>query len=253
PFLPDEERERLKRRLAPPRVLDEKSIPQSMLPAERSMASVGVVISNWLGWGLLRPFRVPVDVTCGHSAGEVTALCDADRLDFEKHVRPRLWEGLAINPRWMTRGCLAFVSLTEEQLQPYLQGLSESQIAIYVAPDSQLVGGSFEEIDLLMARLRKDGVIAQRLPFVPGHTARMSSLRDELLPLSSMPDDSPPAKPHPVAFSSLTAHPYPTDPQGMRELLMGNLDRPVLFWQTNQRLYQEGVRVFVQVGCGTLA
>src|SRR5262249_57196831 len=94
---------------------------------------------------------------------------------------------------------------------------------------------------------------AQARTSAPGPPPPMRSLRDELVPLYPMPDDIPPAKPHPVAFSSLTAHPYPTDPHGMRELLMGNLDRPVLFWQTNQRLYQEGVRVFVQVGCGTLA
>jgi acyl transferase domain-containing protein/phosphopantetheinyl transferase len=251
PCLPVKDREQLKRRVAPPRTLEANAAAPSSLPVERNLAGVGVLISNWIGWVLLRQLRVPVDITCGHSAGELTALCSGGLLDFETHVRPRLWEGLAINPRWMARGCLAFVNLTAEQLQPFLNGLNAVQIAVHVAPDSQVVGGPFDEIEVLVRLLRKQGILAQSLPFVPAHTSRMTFLRDEII--YGLDDNLVVGQPSATVFSSLTAQPYPTDARGLRELLLGNLDRPVLFWQTNQRLYEEGVRVFVQVGCGTLA
>ncbi|MBV9122123.1 MAG: polyketide synthase dehydratase domain-containing protein, partial [Planctomycetes bacterium] len=251
PSLPEEERERLRRRVAPPVVVEKAVAAAPQPPAERNLAGVGATISNWTGWVLLRLFEIPVDMVCGQSAGDLTALAAAGVLDFETDIQPRIWQGLAIPPTYTGRGRLAFVGCGEAQLAPFLADLPNTSIAIYVAPESVIAGGDSAEVAELVRRLRAAGFMATGLPFIPGHTPRMSYLRDQVVYAFDEHTVWAPARL--AVYSALSCDLFPSDEAGRRERLLANLDHPVRFWQTNRRMYEDGARLFVQVGCGSLA
>src|SRR5262249_48759147 len=54
-------------------------------------------------------------------------------------------------------------------------------------------------------------------------------------------------------YSSITSQKYPENEQGIRDTLMLNLDQPLRVWQTVTQMYEDGARVFVQVGGGHMA
>ncbi len=51
-------------------------------------------------------------------------------------------------------------------------------------------------------------------------------------------------------YSCLTAAPFPEDPNEIRMLARNLWHKPVLFRETVQRLYADGVRLFIDVGPG---
>src|SRR5262249_50146276 len=53
-------------------------------------------------------------------------------------------------------------------------------------------------------------------------------------------------------WSATTAAPYPSDPDAIHALAMDHLVRPVRFRELTLALHEDGVRIFVQVGTGSL-
>src|SRR5205807_1208913 len=60
-------------------------------------------------------------------------------------------------------------------------------------------------------------------------------------------------KPRIDFYSSITSEKYPDDEQGIRATLLMNLDHPLRVWQTVRKMYDDGARLFVQVGGGHMA
>ncbi len=244
-----EERDLLKERLAPPKSVRDEQAALNIKPHERNLSGVGMTLSNWLGYKLLDGLKIPKDLVCGQSAGDLTALSVAGVVDFEKDIFPKLWDGLNAPSMYLSRGCMAFVGAGKDKVQPYLADKPNTYVGIDISPDAVLVGGAFDEIDRICTELRKDGIMGIGLPYLPGHTPRMTYLREEIVyDVEKML--GPPKLP---VYSALTVDLFPSDPAGIRELLMANLDHPVHFWQINRRLYDDGARIFIQAGCGTLA
>jgi len=219
-------------------------------PCQRNIAASGVTLSNWVSWLVLRGLQVPVEMACGQSQGEIAALCATGILDFNEVV-PRFWQALAVSPDYAARGRLAFIGASEEKLAPYLAEVPDTSVAIHIAPEMLIIGGSDTHIMDLTRRLRQQGLIANPLPYPPIHTPRLAHMRDELKRIIDM--DLAFRSPQFTLYSAITENPFPEGADRIRELAMGNLDRPVRFWQTIHRMYADGARVFVQVGGGTLA
>jgi phosphopantetheinyl transferase len=51
-------------------------------------------------------------------------------------------------------------------------------------------------------------------------------------------------------YSGMICDIYPNDPDTVRETMISNLDHPVLLWQTTRKMYEDGARIFIQVGGG---
>jgi len=249
--LPEPRRTALLERLLPPLAIAEDQSPGPIPPAERNLALVGVILSNWLGWRLLETLEVPVDMACGQSIGDWTALCCAGAADFDRHVMADVWRSLSTAAESLSRGCLAFVAAGEPQVRPYLADKQGTWIAAYLSPESVLLGGGFSEIHRAVEELRSGGIFAASLPYALAHCPALADVRreaDTLLERHELGSEF-----RIPVYSSLTADLYPTDPAGIRRLLVANLDRPIRVWQTVRRLYDDGARIFIQAGSGALA
>lgn len=247
--LPEAYRQQLKNRLAPPKT-DSESMYQH-LPEERYLAAMGVTLANWIGWTMLKKMNIPVDMMTGQSQGEMAAVCAAGVCDFHG-TAPAYWRALNVNPNYSARGRLAFVWAKPEVVQPLLDECKEAYIAIHMAPEALILGGDRDELASVVGRLKQDGCFCQMLPYPPIHTPSLSYLAPELnAALADM--DFGMQKPKIALYSSITASPYPSDPKLIRETLTYNLDRPLRIWQTVRRLYEDGARIFVQVGGGHMS
>jgi len=219
-------------------------------PSQRNIAAAGVTLTNWASWVLLQHLGVPVDMVCGQSQGEISALCAAGVLDVNE-VIVRLWQALDAPLSYANKGRLVFISASQERLAPYLAENSDTAIAIHVAPEMLVLGGPDSHITSIAERLRAQGVFTMLLPYPPIHTPRVSHMREVLQQMMDMSVRFHAAK-FPV-YSAIIVDVFPDEEEEIRELALSNLDRPVRFWQTIHRMYADGARVFVQVGGGTLA
>jgi acyl transferase domain-containing protein/phosphopantetheinyl transferase len=247
--LPEEYRQKLKARLAPPRAEDYRG--ELVAPGERYLAAMGVTLSNWVSWQLLRQFAIPVDMLTGQSQGEMAALCAAGAADF-REIAPGFWKVLNLDARDAAGNQLCFTWASEEQVRPLLAEEPGTCIAIHMAPQSVILGGDREGLRRIAERLREQQVLVQPLPYPPIHTPCLSPLRQKLLDIFR--DEKAEFRTPRIAFySSITADKYPDDAAGIRETLLLNLDHPLRVWQTVRRMYEDGARVFVQVGGGHMA
>jgi phosphopantetheinyl transferase/malonyl CoA-acyl carrier protein transacylase len=249
--LPEPRRKALWERLLPPLAIAGDQSPRPIPPAERNLALVGVIVSNWLGWRLLETLEVPVDMACGQSIGDWAALCCAGAADFDRHCMADFWRNLPATTESLSRGCLAFVAAGEPQVRPYLADKPGTWIVAYLSPESVLLGGGFSEIHRAVEELRAGGIFAASLPYAVAHCPALADVRHEADTYLERHELGGEFR-IPV-YSSLTADLYPTDPAGIRRLLAANLDRPMCLWQTVHRLYDDGARIFIQAGSGALA
>jgi len=247
--LPEEYRQKLKNRLAPPKT--DAEYMSEPLPEERYLAAMGVTLANWLSWTLISRFDLPADFAAGQSQGEMAAACAVGLGDFHE-TAPAYWKVLNVNPRYTAGGRLAFVWATEEQVTPLLEQNPGTYIAIYMAPMAMILGGDKDGLVRITEELKKQHCLTQLLPYPPIHTPCLSHLHGDLE--EALKDEKFAVKPAKIKlYSSITAEPYPNTLEGVRKTLMLNLDHPLKVWQTIRRMYDDGARIFVQVGGGHMS
>ncbi|MBX3450320.1 MAG: polyketide synthase dehydratase domain-containing protein [Planctomycetaceae bacterium] len=248
--LPESYRQTLRKRLAPPRTDDQEVDPDAR-PDERYLSAMGVTLSNWVSWILLQRFGVKPDMIAGQSQGEMAAVCAAGSADFQSSA-PSYWKVLNVDWRDAKGERMAFAWASAERLEPLFAQHPGTHFAIHIAPEAVIFGGPPASLHAIADELRKDGVLVQILPYPPIHTPRLSYLRDDLL-ATLRDSETPLRRPKIPLYSSITAKPYPKDPKKIPETLLLNLDHPLQIWQTIQRMYNDGARLFVQAGGGQLA
>jgi acyl transferase domain-containing protein len=177
-------------------------------------------------------------------------MCAAHMVDFEE-VIPRLWNYLDEDYRLPGTGCMAFVGASEERLAPFLERFEDVRVALYQSPETLILGGSEESITALVRLLKDANILAQKLPIPPVHTPLMDHKQEEFVAKEGSP--VPLRRPHITVYSPITSTPMPDDAGEYRALIASNMTRPVRFWQTLRRMYDDGARIFIQVGTGTLA
>jgi len=253
--LSEEERKRLRERfaiVAP--LVSVTASDEPVHPEERLLSAMGMLASNWAGWRLLEPLGIPVGMLCGLSLGDVSALCASGMVDFDDVV-PRMLKYLDLDSyqklRFSDTGRWAFIGTTEERLATLLEGIKNIHIAVYQSKETLIVGGPEKEINDLVRVAREQEILAQALPFPPVHTPLVGKDKRRFL---AMEGKTPKLrKPQITVYSTITASPIPNDLKKLRSALASNFTHAVRFWNTVERMYEDGARVFIQVGTGTLA
>ena len=244
PEFPEKVRSKLNKRLASPRI-DDAQTPNN--PELRNIASFGVFLGNWTGWQLFRELNIIPDFMFGLSLGEMSALCAAGAIDFYDFVS--IYWQVAFSPSdYNRKGRLVLVSASAECLAPFLADFPDVNIAIHVAPEFQIMGGEVGQIKEIVSTLRQEGIWTQMLPYPAIHTPRLTTLRPRMEPaLQKIPitDFKIPV------YSGMTCDRYPENADAVRQTMIANIDHPVLGWQTTRKLYEDGMRVLIQVGGGS--
>jgi polyketide-type polyunsaturated fatty acid synthase PfaA len=199
-------------------------------------------------WRVLEDFGVRADAFAGHSYGELTALCAAGRLDEEAFHSLSLLRGTLMARGGAGSGMLA-VKAGEEAIRHVLreEGI-DLVLANKNAPEQTVLSGPLADIDRAAAVFAARKISAVRLNVAAAfHSPAVARAREPLL--AALKDIALPPGHAPV-FANTTAAVYPADPAAARELLAGQLARPVEWVQQIEALYAAGARTFLEVGPG---
>jgi len=240
----DKEKNRLRHRLAAPRLSDFKNMTS---PRQRDLSSFGISVANRVSWILLQELGVKADMIFGQSHGELSALCAAGCLDFPDVIASH-WQ-IEYDPEELEagRGRLVLASADAKRLAPLLEQYEDVTVAVHVSPSFQILGGDVDQLEKVVAELRRDGVWTQMLPYPAIHTPRFTSLRSLFEPFLKNIEVHPYKIP---VYSGMICDLYPQERDSMLLTMVDNLDHPLYLWQTTRKMYEDGARIFIQVGGG---
>ncbi|APW62354.1 Phthiocerol/phenolphthiocerol synthesis polyketide synthase type I PpsE [Paludisphaera borealis] len=211
-----------------------------------------VLTANQAELTLMSGLGLRPDVIVGHSTGEFSALRAAGIFDPDKEeffeLSLKLYQNYEEASRvGLPRAVLLAVGADRERVEAIAR---EAEGEIYVAMDNcphqaVLVGGN-EVSDRALAIVRKQGFLSEQLNFDRAyHTPLFAPYVDHLRQIFEEAQIRPARVP---IYSCTTAAPYPDDPAAIRKLMVDHWLLPVEFRRTIETLYDDGVRIFVEVG-----
>ena len=202
-------------------------------------------------FNVLNSFGVAVEAACGHSYGELLALCGAGRITPEalhrlSNVRGRL---MASRAGHVDRGAMLAVQAGEEAVQEFLKEEgSDLVVANRNSPRQQVLAGPLEQIRRAAEQLTKRSIRSRVLQVSAAfHSALVADARTpfaDALRTVAFSEGSMPV------YANSTGAAYPKAEDEARELLANQIVRPVNFMQQIQTMYADGVRTFVEIGPG---
>ncbi|WP_160163302.1 type I polyketide synthase, partial [Nitrolancea hollandica] len=213
-----------------------------------------VLTGNLAMYALLKRLGLRPDVLVGHSTGEYSAMIAAGILDLDTEERltsfsrslNRYYQD-SIAQDGVPRAMLLAIGADREQVAAIAR---EAGGEIYVAmdncPHQAILVGTREAAERALEIVRREGLIYEQLAFDRAyHTQLFAPYADHLHQIMAQ---VPIRQPRVPIYSCTTAATYPTDPAGIRSLIVEHWARPVEFRHTIETLYKEGVRVFVEAG-----
>ncbi len=194
------------------------------------------------------------DAVAGHSLGEISALVAARVLSFEdglKLVAKRaeaMQRACALNPSTMA----AILGLDDALIEKTLAEM-EGEIVVaanYNSPRQLVISGSMAGIEKACEALKTAGAKRALVLPVGGafHSPLMMPAKEDLQEAITHTHFRNPTCP---VYQNVDAHPY-IDPGMLKQNLINQLTSPVRWTQTIQKMVDNGVTHFTEVGPGNV-
>ena len=198
---------------------------------------------------VLEKFGITPDATCGHSYGELVALCAAGRLQPEElyelsHLRGELMAGGESD-----RGSMLAVAAESERVRALIEKHDlDLVVANHNAPRQVVLSGVTDEIDRATDILSDEGLRTKKLPVSAAfHSALVA---DAAAPFAETLKGVKLTKSAVPVYANTTGTSYPKTPAAARKVLAGQMASPVDFVQCVRAMFDDGIRTFVEVGPG---
>ncbi|WP_143152416.1 type I polyketide synthase [Chryseobacterium arachidis] len=198
----------------------------------------------------LQSIGIVPDMLAGHSYGELPALCFSGVFEEEKLVELSTKRAHSIldSVEGGDPGSMIAVSATKEILKPILDQTEGCYPVNYNAPTQCVVAGSTEAINKLMEVLKQERISAKKLEVACAfHSPLLAKSKD--LYADVLKDIAFKEMQIPV-WSNTTAEIYPANASEIKERLTDHLVQPVRFVEELQAMYEDGARIFIEVGPG---
>ncbi len=200
---------------------------------------------------ILERFGLQPDAFCGHSFGELTALCSAGWMDEEALLSLSIARGKCMADAGKTNGKdSGAMMVVLGPLDDLSEKLKASNIPVVLAnrnsPSQGVLSGPVTAIEQAEAECAKWGFSTGRLPVSAAfHSDIMAQARKPFSDLLSKKKMTPNQR---AVYSNVSGKPYPGDAKKIKSLLSDQLISPVDFLGNLKRLYRDGVRAFIEVG-----
>ncbi|MGD8251400.1 MAG: SDR family NAD(P)-dependent oxidoreductase [Desulfobacterales bacterium] len=194
---------------------------------------------------VLERFGVTPEGACGHSYGELAALCAAGWID-----EPTLHELSNLRGQLMAAaggGTMAAVKAPLDQIEAVIASENlDVVLANRNTPSQGVLSGSVEAVEAAEKAFKANKLRAIRLQVSAAfHSELVETARAPFAEALKDYDFSPTGIP---VYSNTTGDAYPTDPQAVRTLLGNHLRNAVNFVDEVTNLHQAGFRIFLEVG-----
>ncbi|HEY7154563.1 MAG TPA: SDR family NAD(P)-dependent oxidoreductase [Gemmataceae bacterium] len=200
-------------------------------------------------WRILEQFGVRAAATAGHSYGELTALCAAGRLKPAEFFHLSRLRGRLMADAADANGAMLAVQATQETIAELLRAKNlDLVLANKNAPQQNVLSGSTAAIERAAAVFASRQIRTQRLSVSAAFHSPLVAAAAE--PFRAALENVEFHAGAMTVFANSTAEAYPDDAAVARDLLAGQLVRAVEFVREMERLYEFGVRTFLEVGPG---
>ncbi|GAB2839786.1 type I polyketide synthase [Pseudoduganella ginsengisoli] len=186
------------------------------------------------------------DAIAGHSLGEWIA-CVSSGMIGAAQLEILIARLLALQDSVMGKGYyLVAVWAGADSVRALLAGIDGAAIAVDNCPGHCVICGSAAALEIARQRLRAQGLLSVDMGVeAASHTPFIRAGLQGIRPLVEQIVLSEPAVP---IWSSSLAGPYPHAAAEVKEVIIDNMATPVRFRELVGRLYDDGFRVFLQVG-----
>ncbi len=200
---------------------------------------------------LLGSFGIEADLLAGHSFGELVALHAAGSIGVAAlarlaHERGRLMlEALGDEP-----GSMAAVAAGIDAVESRL-GSFRSVVAVNEnGPGQTVIAGPQPDVAEAVKSFRDAGFTVKELDVAGAfHTPLVARVEAPLARAAGVAIEAAPDRP---VYSNLDARPHPGDVSDIAERVGKHAVRPVRFASMIQNMHQDGARVFIEVGPGSV-
>jgi len=196
----------------------------------------------------LKKLGVYPDMNAGHSLGEWLAgysseLAEASSVkDLIDVLHPKTFE--------LKDSKFIAIGTGLKEITPLITNIPNIYVSNDNCPHQVILCGSNTALEELVPQLKAKQIFHQILPFQSGfHSPFVADKLDLILAGMEKVQFQPTKIP---LWSATTLMPYPSDQQAIRQLSAEHLVQPVRFRELTEKLYDEGVRFFIQVGTGGL-
>ncbi len=243
----------------PPTALDEatrKELDQKLY--DMDVAAELVFAASMGLQSLFDELGLHADAMLGHSTGENTAITVSGVRRFSKREEiaeavselNRIFNKLDQSGQIAQGTLLTIGALRPEARKQLLTRIAEGHSPMLLAmdncPNQLVLYGDAKDAHALREQLAAEGAVCAELPFGrPYHTAQFKPVADAYRAYYDKLDFGPGRA---QLYSACSTAPFPHDTAAIRELATAQWDHPVRFVETIERLYADGVRVFVEVG-----
>lgn len=213
-----------------------------------------VLTANQAMLALIGRLKLRPDAIVGHSTGEYSAMYAAGILALETDEQlARFSRALnhyyehALAEDGVPKAVLLALATDRAQAQAIAdEAGGDIALAMDNCPHQAVLVGGEAAAERALEIIRRQGLIYERLSFdrayhTPLFAPYAEYLRDVMAETPIQPARIP-------AYSCTSAAPYPSDPDAIRALSVEHWATPVEFRRTVERLYADGVRIFVEVG-----
>ncbi len=236
----------------PPTAFEENErVGQESALTTTEIAQPAIGITSQMMLALLRSAGMRPDAVAGHSFGELPALYCAGALEAAAMRSASRCRGefMAAAARRTEGGMLAvFHSAADVEALLARVGSDGVIIANRNAPDQVVLAGPIAPLEFVIQELTALGYKHRRLPVATAfHTPIVAPAA---APFRASLDLLAVTTPNIPVYSTVTAAPYPCEPEQIRDLLARQLAEPVRFSDQIEAMYAAGTATFVEVGPG---
>ncbi|AZB10679.1 SDR family NAD(P)-dependent oxidoreductase [Chryseobacterium sp. G0162] len=190
------------------------------------------------------------DMLAGHSYGELPALCFSGVFGEDKLVDLSIQRAQSIldSVEGGDPGSMLAASATHERLQPIIAKVEGCYPVNFNAPTQCVIAGSTPAINTLLEVLKQEGISAKKLEVACAFHSPLLAKSKDLY--ADVLKDVPFEEMQIPVWSNTTAQVYPSNPSDIKERLTDHLVQPVRFVEQMQAMYNDGARIFIEVGPG---
>ncbi|NLO92117.1 MAG: SDR family NAD(P)-dependent oxidoreductase [Elusimicrobia bacterium] len=215
---------------------------------QTQMTQPAVLTADIAMMRLLGTFGVKPDIVMGHSLGEYAAAVASGIFTFENGLRAVTNRAKEMsNIKVADQGKMASVAAPCEKVEPELR-----KIKGYVAaankncPIQTVIAGEKKAIDAAISMFNDMGIQAVEIPV--SHAFHSEIIREAVEPYRRFLNTIPMGMPQIPLLSNVTADFFPTDEQGVRDLLVKQITSPVEWINQLKKMHESGVRLFIECG-----
>jgi len=198
---------------------------------------------------VIEQFGLAPDATCGHSYGELVALCAAGRISPAELNELSHLRGEFMTMGEGDHGSMLAVAAESDRVQALILNHDlDLVIANHNGPRQVVLSGVNHEIDRAQEVLSDEGLRSKKLRVSAAfHSALVA---EAAVPFAQKLKGVKLTKGAVPVYANTTGTKYPATRAGARKVLSQQLVSPVDFVRCVKRMFDDGIRTFVEVGPG---